>query len=113
MRTQLKVSFGDQEIARETHISMNTEFIAENFLRCPECDCLCLDGCPVTDVNTVCVELDISEGTAIEQHRFFRQRQNWMSAVNRIFITSCLQDKSAVCILIFSFTVHIRDVFCR
>ena len=42
MRTQLKVSFGDQEIAREALISMNAEFIAENFLRCPECDCLCL-----------------------------------------------------------------------
>jgi len=65
------------------------------------------------DLGGHIVELDISEGTAIEQHRFFRQRQNWMSAVNRIFITSCLQDKSAVCILIFSFAVHIRDVFCR
>ena len=112
VRTELKVSFYHEQIARKSRISMNVKFIAENLLRSRKCDCLCLNGSAMTNVYAVCVQLDISEGTAIQQHRFFRQRKNRMRAANRIFVASCLQDIPAVCILIFSFTVHIRNMLC-
>ena len=90
MNAEGKVTLGDQQAAYKRCVALDVEFVAKDFLRDAQCDCLCFSRCTVTDVDAACVEFDISVRTAIEQHRFFRKRDDRMRAVDRIFVTANL-----------------------
>ena len=115
MNIQIQITDSDECFFLKFFCPSEGKLLTKDALRGSKGDPDGLRRCVLGDVDSLCVEFDFPEGTAVEQHRLMRQWKDRMRSGNRTAIAVDIGTEFRICVdvLKLSLTVDVGDVTAR